>query len=81
MAQVEISADRGRTWRPAALGEDLGRYAWREFRAPLDASRAGRLELMVRATSRSGRSQPQTPTPNPSGYHHNAIQTLALEVV
>lgn len=80
IAAVEISGDGGRSWRKAALGKDLGRFAWRGFRAPLDTSRAGPLALLVRAAARSGAAQPQRLTPNPSGYHHNVIQTLALEV-
>lgn len=81
IAAVEISRDGGQFWRPAALDEDLGRFAWRGFRAPIDTSRVGRLELLVRANSRSGARQPQQLTLNPSGYHHNVIQTLALEIV
>lgn len=81
IAAVEISRDGGQSWRQAAFDKDLGRFAWRGFRVPLDTSRPGRLELLVRAAARSGARQPQRLTPNPSGYHHNAIQTLALEVV
>jgi DMSO/TMAO reductase YedYZ molybdopterin-dependent catalytic subunit len=81
IATVEMSADGGQTWREAPLGPDLGRFAWRGFRWPLDTSRGGRLEIGVRAKSRSGAQQPPQLTPNPSGYHHNAIQWLKLEVV
>jgi DMSO/TMAO reductase YedYZ molybdopterin-dependent catalytic subunit len=80
IAAVDISRDGGRSWRQSALDKDLGRFAWRGFRAPLDTSRAGRLEVLVRATGRGGARQPERLTPNPSGYHHNVIQTLALEV-
>ena len=80
IAAVEFSLDGGRSWRPAALDQDLGRFAWRGFRAPLDTTRATRLDVLVRARSRSGASQPERLTPNPSGYHHNVIQTLALEI-
>jgi hypothetical protein len=80
IAAVEISRDGGMSWRPAALGEDYGRFAWRGFREPLDTSRRGRIDLLLRATARSGNRQPSQLTPNPSGYHHNAIQALTLEV-
>jgi len=80
IAAVEISRDGGRSWQKSALGQDMGRFAWRGFGVPLDTSRAGSLELLVRATSRGGAAQPAALTPNPSGYHHNAIQALALEV-
>jgi len=78
---VEVSADRGQSWRDAALQRDLGRFAWREFRFALDTSRAGPLDMAVRARSRGGAKQPDTLTPNPSGYHDNIVQTVSLEVV
>ena len=78
---VEVSADRGQSWRDATLQPDLGRFAWREFRFALDTSQAGPLEMAVRARSRSGAKQPDKLTPNPSGYHDNIVQTVSLEVV
>jgi DMSO/TMAO reductase YedYZ molybdopterin-dependent catalytic subunit len=81
IAAVDVSADAGRSWRPAALAKDFGRFAWRGFRLPLDTSRAGPVELAVRATSRNGERQPEKLTVNPSGYHHNKILSIALEVV
>jgi len=77
---VEVSSDRGQSWRDAALQRDLGRFAWREFRFALDTSRAGPLEMAVRARSRGGAKQPDTLTPNPSGYHDNIVQSVSLEV-
>ena len=81
IAAVRVSSDSGKQWHDAVLGDDMGRYAWREFRFPIDTSRSGRIELLVRATSRSGAEQPRTLTPNPSGYHHNIVQHLQLDVV
>ena len=80
IAEVEISLNGGETWQGARLDQDLGRFSWRGFHAALDTSKAGRLTVAVRATSRSGARQPEKLTPNPSGYHHNMIQTLSLEV-
>jgi DMSO/TMAO reductase YedYZ molybdopterin-dependent catalytic subunit len=78
---VEISTDGRHSWRDAVLGRDLGRFAWREFRVPLDTSKNGPLEVAVRARSRNGMKQPDTLTVNPSGYHDNIVQTVTLEVV
>src|SRR4029077_12749671 len=78
---VEVSADHGQSWRDATLQRDLGRFAWREFRFALDTSKAGPVEMAVRARSRSGAKQPEKLTPNPSGYHDNIVQTVSLEVV
>ena len=77
---VEVSIDGQKSWKPATLGKDVGRYAWREFSAPLDTSSAGTLEVAVRARSRDGSQQPRALTFNPSGYHNNIVQTLRLEV-
>ena len=81
IAGVEVSRDSGRTWRQAVLEKDLGRFAWRGFRVPLDTSRVGKIELQVRAVTRAGAKQPPRLTVNPAGYHHNAIQTLTVEIV
>ncbi len=78
---VEVSLDEGASWREAKLGKDLGRFAWRAFAFALDTRRAGPLSISVRAVSRGGARQPVQLTPNPSGYHHNRVQSLALEVV
>ena len=81
IAKVEVSQDGGRSWRDTTLGRDLGRFAWRGFNWPLDTTQAGPITVSVRATSRNGTRQADKLTPNPSGYHHNIIQTLRLEVV
>jgi DMSO/TMAO reductase YedYZ molybdopterin-dependent catalytic subunit len=78
--RVEVSVDGRQSWRDATLGTDLGRFAWREFRFPLDTSRPGPLEVAVRAHSRSGATQPDKLVVNPAGYHDNIVQTLAVEV-
>jgi DMSO/TMAO reductase YedYZ molybdopterin-dependent catalytic subunit len=80
IAAVDISRDGGKSWQPAALGENMGRFSWRGFRTPVDTAQRGTIELLVRASARSGARQPSQLTPNPAGYHHNTIQTLALEV-
>jgi DMSO/TMAO reductase YedYZ molybdopterin-dependent catalytic subunit len=79
--KVEISQDGGRSWRTATLGRDLGRFAWRGFNFPLDTTQSGPMTVSVRATSRNGIRQTDKLTPNSSGYHHNTIQVLQLEVI
>ncbi|GGJ23202.1 molybdopterin-dependent oxidoreductase [Neoroseomonas lacus] len=75
---VEVSTDRGQTWRPATLGEDLGPYAFRSWTMRLQPGRAGPVQAMVRATSNAGQVQVAQLVPNPAGYHHNVIQTLEV---
>ena len=43
--EVAVSADGGKTWTPARLGEDLGKYSFREWQLPCTlAGRAARAE-------------------------------------
>jgi len=79
VASVGVSVNGG-DWRDAALGKDLGRFAWRGFEFPLDTATAGHVTALVRASGRDGARQPEALTPNPSGYYHNAIQRVELEV-
>jgi DMSO/TMAO reductase YedYZ molybdopterin-dependent catalytic subunit len=80
IAAVEVSFDGRQRWRAATLGRGLGRFAWREFRLPIDTASAGPLEIAVRARSRNGAQQPDKLTFNPSGYHDNIVQTVSVEV-
>jgi DMSO/TMAO reductase YedYZ molybdopterin-dependent catalytic subunit len=80
IAAVEVSVDGRQSWREATLGRDVGRFAWREFRLPLDTSKGGPLEITVRARSRHGATQPEALTFNAAGYHDNRIQTVRVEV-
>jgi len=75
---VDISTDGGRTWTAAALGEDLGRFAFRPFSSTLTAPVPGSWRVMARATNRIGQTQAAALIANPAGYHHNVIQTLNL---
>jgi DMSO/TMAO reductase YedYZ molybdopterin-dependent catalytic subunit len=81
IAEVAISADGGRTWQSTRLGEDLGRYAFREWSTTVRAPKKGPLELMVRAVNRIGNSQPMSPLWNPPGYMRNVVETTRLVAV
>jgi sulfite oxidase len=74
--RVEVSGDRGASWRPATLEPGEGRWAWRRFRAVLDLPGAGEVELMARATDRAGNAQPLAPRWNPRGYLNNAVHRV-----
>jgi sulfite oxidase len=79
VARVEVSAgDDG--WIEAELGEDLGPWAWRLWRARLELG-PGRRELLVRAWDDAGATQPEDPATvwNPKGYANNAWGRLTLE--
>lgn len=78
--RVELSTDEGKSWHPAGLGKDYGRFAWRPWTFRFKADRQGSQTLMARATNRIGSSQPFRLTENPAGYHHNRVQKLNLVV-
>jgi DMSO/TMAO reductase YedYZ molybdopterin-dependent catalytic subunit len=74
ISDVAVSADDGKTWTEAALGDDLGRYSFREWKANVTLA-PGRRRLMVRAANRAGQSQPLEPLWNPAGYMRNVVET------
>ncbi len=78
--EVVVSLDGGRTWQGADLGEDLGRYSFREWRLPVALVQTGPLEIKCRAFNRIGESQPMEPLWNPSGYMRNVVETVKATV-
>ncbi len=73
VSDVVVSADDGQTWTEAALGENLGKYSFREWKANV-ALAPGKHRLLVRAANRAGQSQPLEPLWNPSGYMRNVVE-------
>jgi len=71
---VELSIDGGTTWLPTALGQDEGKYSFRQWQTEIVPS-AGKLALKVRSTNSDGLVQPSALNWNPSGFMHNAIET------
>lgn len=80
IAHVEISTDDGISWHQATLEQDYGRFSWRQWRHVFEPKHSGAYRIMVRAISHSGASQPLEPIPNPSGYHHNAVQKITIHL-
>jgi len=77
---VEISTDGGKTWVSATLGEDIGRFAFRTFSTSFLPKSKGTHIVMARATNKIGQSQTAELIPNPGGYHHNIMHSIALTV-
>jgi DMSO/TMAO reductase YedYZ molybdopterin-dependent catalytic subunit len=73
ISDVTVSADDGKSWVGATLGEDLGKYSFCEWKARI-ALPVGKHRIMVRATNRIGQSQPLEPLWNPAGYMRNAVE-------
>lgn len=82
IARVDVSADGGRSWRQADLGEELGPWAWRLWRAVLDLSE-GEAELTARAWDTAAAVQPEHAEQlwNPKGYANNAWAHVHIHVV
>lgn len=75
--EVAVSIDGGKTWTPAKLGKDLGKYSFREWKLPVKLA-AGDYEIKVRATSNAGETQPAEPLWNPAGYLRNVVETVRV---
>ena len=73
--EVAVSTDDGKTWTPAKLGQDLGKYSFREWQLPVKLA-AGAHVLKARATSNKGETQPATASWNPAGYMRNVIEAV-----
>ena len=81
IAKVEVSTDGGVNWQQATLKQDYGRFSWRQWQQVFEPKHPGEYRIMARATSQDGASQPLEPIPNPSGYHHNAVQKITIQIV
>ena len=77
---VEVSFDGGKTWKPAELGKENGKYAFREFSTASGTLPPGPCVVSARAVSNKGETQATTLLRNPAGYHHNVPQTLTVAV-
>ena len=81
ISAIEVSADGGKSWAEAALGEDLGKFAFRPWSHEFAPKTRGKLPLTARATNKIGQTQTQELIQNPAGYNNNVAQTVTLDVV
>ncbi len=72
VARVDVSVDDGASWSQAELLEDLGRWAWRQWRMTVELV-PGEHEILVRAWDSSAATQPEDDATlwNPKGYVNN----------
>ncbi len=75
--EVAWSADGGQSWREATLGQELGRFSFREFTFGF-TPQAGAHDLRVRAFNRSGESQPMQALWQPAGYMRNVVESVKV---
>ena len=81
VTRVDVSVDGGATWSQAELLEDLGRWAWRQWRMTVDLA-PGEHEILVRAWDSSAATQPEEHATlwNPKGYVNNARPRVRVRV-
>jgi len=79
IVKVEVSIDGGASWTPVTLGHERARYAWRLWSYEWKA-KGGDYSILSRATDSQGRTQPDNPTWNPSGYLYNAVDQVKIHV-
>jgi sulfite oxidase len=79
IVKVEISIDDGATWKPATLGHEQSKYAWRLWSHSWIAKH-GDYAIKSRATDSQGRVQPAEAVWNPNGYLYNAIDEVKIHV-
>jgi DMSO/TMAO reductase YedYZ molybdopterin-dependent catalytic subunit len=78
IAAVDVSVDRGRTWKPSRLTGESTPFGWRLWEFPWTLPDDGFHTVLARARDSSGDVQPFVPEWNPSGYLWNAVARLDL---
>jgi DMSO/TMAO reductase YedYZ molybdopterin-dependent catalytic subunit len=81
VAKVELSMDNGRTWQPATLDENYGKYNFRRWQTNIPQLTRGGHSLMVRCTNLSGDVQPAMPNWNNSGFMRNVVETVHVTAI
>jgi DMSO/TMAO reductase YedYZ molybdopterin-dependent catalytic subunit len=79
--KVLFSQDNGQNWVEARLGQDLGRFSFREWRVEFTPKQKGVLDLRVRAFNHAGQVQPMTAKWMPAGYMRNVVETVKVTAV
>ncbi|MBX7212156.1 MAG: molybdopterin-dependent oxidoreductase [Verrucomicrobiaceae bacterium] len=77
ITEVLVSTDEGKSWQPARLGKDHGKYSFREWTLAW-TPKAGAHSIQCRAFNRLGESQPLEPLWNPNGYMRNVVETVKV---
>ncbi len=78
---VELSIDKGATWRAADLSPVRNPYDWTRFTATVSFPNAGAHEIWSRATDGVGNTQPNEAEGwNPQGYGANPVHRISVTV-
>jgi DMSO/TMAO reductase YedYZ molybdopterin-dependent catalytic subunit len=79
--RVAVSPDGGKSWREAVLGEDHGRFAFRQWSFRFTPAKPGVVTVMARASNAIGQTQAEALIFNPAGYHNNIVRPYAVTVL
>jgi sulfite oxidase len=81
VARVDVSADGGRSWSQAELGEEAGPWAWRLWRRVMHLP-PGETEITARAWDTAAEVQPRSAAErwNPKGYVNNSWPRVRVHV-
>ena len=80
VAGVDVSVDGGRNWHAALLNGTRSPYSWRLWEYRWSPKSEAYYQVMVRARSANGELQPFVQEWNPSGYGHNVVHTVGINV-
>jgi DMSO/TMAO reductase YedYZ molybdopterin-dependent catalytic subunit len=80
LQKVLLSTDKGQSWTETQLGEDYGKYSFRQWQTTLSFPEAVSRTLMVRAVDTTGQMQPTTPNWNGAGFMRNVIESMNVHV-
>lgn len=81
---VEVSADGGKVWRLAEIepAAATSKYEWRLWRASIDLTETGLVELACKAIGQKGNEQPAGRPPNRlDKYADNTIERIRIVVI
>ncbi len=80
VGSVQVSTDRGASWRDAELLGPHAPYSWTFWEYDWNVAEPGRYDLLVRATSTGGRAQPLEHDPLNGGYQIHFCRPTEVQV-
>ncbi len=80
VSRVDVSTDGGRTWQAAHLKGIDQPYSWRQWEALWTVTAPGDYEILSRAHSGRGESQPFDYNPDNLGYLINVVRPISVRV-
>src|ERR1700675_3480492 len=81
VASVDFSIDRGQSGRATNLGEDEGKYGFRQWQTQLTLPAPGAYAILVRCTNSNGVAQPDTPNWDPARFMRNVLESADVTAV